>query len=75
MRKPIRSESEVKEAVAISVLYTGVNASLKTHCTNCSLGFSKENVWSTEGWVQTQTTGMCESCYEDIVDHFLGDES
>ena len=67
--RPLKNEADFKAAVADSV------KNLKTHCCNCSNPFTKENVWTPEGWVSTQHTGMCESCYEDIVDNTIGEGS
>lgn len=67
--RPLRNEADFKAAVADNL------EGLKISCNNCSVPFSKENVWTPEGWVNTQQTGMCEYCYEDIVDNMIGESS
>ena len=67
--RPLRNEADFKAAVADNV------ENLKTHCRNCSNFFTKENVWTSEGWTNTQHTGMCESCYEDIIDNVTGEDA
>lgn len=38
----------------------------KTTCENCGRLFSKENVYSDAGWRETQISGYCEKCFDDI---------
>lgn len=64
-----KNEADFKAAVADNV------KNLKIHCRNCSNFFTKENVWTPEGWANTQHTGMRESCYEDIVDNITGEDA
>ena len=37
-----------------------------THCCNCSTAFSSENVLTPAGWRETQISGLCEKCWDDI---------
>lgn len=42
-------------------------------CTNCSLPFSSENVYTREGWAETQISGICESCFDDMFENMEED--
>lgn len=35
-------------------------------CIECDKPFSRENVHTREGWVETQVSGFCQDCYEDF---------
>lgn len=37
-----------------------------THCVECKRLFSALNVFSREGWLETQISGVCEECFDDI---------
>lgn len=37
-----------------------------THCVCCKEEFSKENVFTQEGAVETQISGLCEKCFDGI---------
>ena len=47
---------------------------VKTVCTNCGVPFSSDNVYTSEGWTETQRVGICEACSEDILDFMTGSE-
>jgi hypothetical protein len=35
-------------------------------CIDCKQPFTSENVHSPEGWRETQISGMCEDCFDDL---------
>lgn len=35
-------------------------------CVRCKKAFTEENVRSSEGWVETQISGLCEKCFDLI---------
>jgi hypothetical protein len=35
-------------------------------CINCKEVFSKENTRTPQGWRETQISGFCEDCYDEI---------
>lgn len=35
-------------------------------CTSCSAPFSETNVRTSPGWRETQISGMCEVCYDEL---------
>lgn len=37
-----------------------------TVCVHCKESFSKTNVFTKEGWAETQISGMCEKCFDEI---------
>lgn len=37
-----------------------------THCVDCKEIFSDRNVYSEEGWRETQMSGMCEICFDNL---------
>jgi hypothetical protein len=37
-----------------------------THCLNCKEEFSNKNVYSAAGWSETQISGFCEKCFDEI---------
>ncbi len=39
---------------------------LKIECCNCGVSFSPSVVYSQAGWRETQISGLCEVCFEDI---------
>lgn len=43
---------------------------LKLVCDNCGPPFTNANVFSAEGWAETQISGYCEDCFDDL---FVGD--
>lgn len=43
-------------------------------CHSCCAGFSKMNVHTPEGWAKTQTSGICEDCYEEQVTKISEDD-
>lgn len=45
-----------------------------THCVYCKEEFSKENVFTQEGAVETQISGMCEQCFDAIFEYYDEEE-
>jgi len=39
-----------------------------TNCVCCKEEFSKENVFTQEGAAETQISGMCEKCFDEILE-------
>lgn len=39
---------------------------LQKHCIYCKLNFSTKNVQTRLGWRETQISGFCETCWNDI---------
>lgn len=37
-----------------------------THCFGCRREFKESNTASAEGWRETQISGMCEPCYDEL---------
>lgn len=37
-----------------------------TECLECSSSFSPDNTSSEQGWKETQISGLCENCFDDI---------
>lgn len=37
-----------------------------TKCKNCNKPFTDENVYSQDGWKETQISGICELCFDNI---------
>lgn len=37
-------------------------------CKNCGEAFSNDNVMTDAGWIETQVSGLCEICFDDITD-------
>lgn len=35
-------------------------------CTSCREHFSEDNVHTSDGWKETQISGMCENCYDEL---------
>jgi hypothetical protein len=35
-------------------------------CISCNEPFSKENIHSIEGWRETQISGLCEYCFDNV---------
>lgn len=33
-------------------------------CISCQCAFSNQNVYSKEGWAETQISGLCEKCFD-----------
>ena len=58
-----RSYAQFQEFVAAAKEYGN---KIQTHCINCQMAFSQENVMTSLGWVETQISGMCEKCFDDI---------
>lgn len=65
----VRNEESFKAAVVVGV------PDLIKQCCNCGMPFSRDNVFTPEGWAHTQREGMCEACHEDLVDFISGDAS
>jgi superfamily II helicase len=61
----IRSEEELDKAIA-------EGWAIHVTCRNCSMKFSNDIVHTPEGWRRTQSEGICEDCYEDILDNTTG---
>ena len=38
-----------------------------TACVHCNEPFSHKNVYSAEGWAETQISGLCEKCFDLIL--------
>jgi hypothetical protein len=38
------------------------------YCIACGEDFSNENTFTAEGWCETQISGMCENCFENLFD-------
>lgn len=38
----------------------------KTHCIFCKQEFTSQNVYSKMGWRETQISGSCEKCFDEI---------
>jgi hypothetical protein len=38
-----------------------------THCIECKEEFSKFNTFSPLGWKETQISGLCEKCFDEIL--------
>ena len=62
----IRNNSDFQVAI-------GRVPDLKKNCCNCSMLFSNLNTHTPEGWLRTQKEGICEDCYEDIIDNVYGE--
>jgi len=43
-----------------------------SHCICCHEPFTKANVYTKGGWRETQISGMCEECFDEVLDE--GDE-
>jgi hypothetical protein len=43
----------------------------RTHCVGCGARFTEANVYSHAGWLETQISGLCESCFDTVADLFL----
>lgn len=37
-----------------------------THCVECSLPFSPLNTTTEAGWIETQISGLCEKCFDEL---------
>lgn len=35
-------------------------------CVNCTQPFSAANTHSKDGWIETQISGLCEDCFDEI---------
>lgn len=42
----------------------------RTHCVACGTRFTEANVWSDAGWLETQISGLCESCFDAVASLF-----
>lgn len=40
---------------------------MKLFCVNCKQQFSDSNVKTPAGWAETQISGECESCWDELV--------
>ncbi|MEX3690650.1 hypothetical protein AB3X91_15995 [Paraburkholderia sp. BR14263] len=40
----------------------------RTHCIACGPGFTDANVYSDAGWIETQTSGLCEHCFDTVAE-------
>jgi hypothetical protein len=38
------------------------------YCRSCSEPFSERNVYSHAGWLETQISGLCETCFDTLAD-------
>lgn len=36
-------------------------------CAHCGMTFTFDNVHTDAGWMETQISGLCETCYDSIV--------
>ena len=36
------------------------------YCTFCNRSFTQATVWKPAGWAETQISGTCDSCWEEI---------
>jgi len=36
------------------------------HCVECEEPFTPSNVYSADGWKETQISGLCEDCFDTI---------
>lgn len=41
-----------------------------TQCVFCKQPFTNENVYSQMGWRETQISGSCEKCFDDICQEY-----
>lgn len=39
-------------------------------CITCNHIFTGSNVKTTRGWRETQISGMCETCFDDLFEYF-----
>lgn len=39
-----------------------------TRCVSCEQQFTDVNVYSELGWKETQISGLCETCFDEIVE-------
>lgn len=46
-----------------------------TECVECEAGFHPSNTTTVEGWKETQISGLCEKCYDEIFAEELAEES
>lgn len=37
-----------------------------TKCENCTQPFSEANTHTKDGWLETQISGLCEDCFDEI---------
>ena len=44
------------------------NVPIYKECINCSQPFTDKNVYSQDGWKETQISGMCEQCFDITFD-------
>ena len=68
---PWRPQSEVEYR-------TLIDRGLQVHknCVCCNTPFSGKNVFTPSGWRETQISGMCEKCFDDLFkEDEPGDES
>lgn len=47
------------------------HAATFTNCRICGERFGEENVFSKNGWIETQISGTCETCWDNL---FMEDE-
>lgn len=38
------------------------------NCIQCAQPFTDANVFTKDGWLETQISGMCESCFDGLFD-------
>lgn len=36
-------------------------------CIECHHQFTSRNVWTEKGWQETQNSGLCEDCFQELV--------
>lgn len=45
-----------------------------TNCVECGAGFTGANVVSCGGWRETQISGMCENCFDQMLEEESDDD-
>ena len=52
----------------VEVVILSIERAPRTHCRCCGQPFSDANVYSEAGWIETQISGLCESCFDTLAD-------
>ncbi len=50
------------------------DTAVHVECVECGEPFSAQNTFSTEGWEETQLSGLCEKCFDKLMEDFPEEE-
>lgn len=45
------------------------------HCVECKEAFTNKNVFTLDGWKETQISGYCEKCFDDLFNDNTNDNN